>query len=203
MENVGNNFERQDPWRKAILKEREIARISKTLKSALSKYEGDHKNALILGDASLVQSRFFLEEEKFEHVVNVDSSPSIMDNEIVSIQDQRLERFQKEFDEYDFDQKKFDFVYGKSIAFNPKETVEDLLKNIAASLNEKGMFYALYGGEGDSYRDGISYTWDEIQKLYNDNHLQIVDYKEVDREVEGILNRQGRQHEFRVTAIKK
>lgn len=203
MENLKNNFENSDPWRKAILSERERKGYEPMLEKALGEYAGERENALILGDASLVQADFLLEQHNFAHVVDVDSSPTLLDDVIVKRDDTRLERVVSTFDEYDFSEKEFDLVYGKSIAFNPKETVEALLKNITSTLTEKGIFYAVWAGEKDSYRHGIFYTLDEIQDLYSEVGLEIMEMNESSNPVPGLLGRAGTKHEFKTLAKKK
>jgi hypothetical protein len=203
MEKNKSSFENPDPWRPAILAERKNRSMEKMLENTLASYEGDRKNALILGDASLVQSHLLLEEQNFKHVVDVDSSPSLMDDDIVPVADLRLERIVSEFDKYEPAADTFDLIYGKSIAFNPKATIEEVLKKISLALTSTGIFYGTYGGEGDSYRHEISYTLQEIKDLYQKANLQIIENFERDKAVSGLLGRQGRAHTFMILAKRR
>lgn len=172
-EEFNTHFEKPDRWRSAILKEREYPdKREAMLQEILLEYKGERDNALILGDASLVQSNFLLNEEGFEKVTNVDSSPSLMDDDIIKISDQRLERVLKQFDTYEPPANTFNLIYGKSIAFNSKETTNEVLQKLAISLKEDGVFYAIWGMDGDSYREGISYSEEELRNLYSDANLK-------------------------------
>jgi SAM-dependent methyltransferase len=203
MEKFGNTFENTDPWREAILVERKHLHMEKMLKHILDSYEGERKNALVLGDASLVQSLLLLEKQKFEHIVDVDSSPSLMDDDIISINDPRLERVLSDFDKYDLPVDSFDLVYGKSIAFNPKETTPLLLEKISQSLKESGLFYATWAGEGDSFREGIYYSFDELKRMYENSNLAIFEKQIKDIPMEGLLGGKGRAHTIKIAARKK
>ena len=203
MENLDNNFEKADPWREAILAERRRGGQEPMLVKALDNYGGKRENALILGDASLVQSNYLLEEQNFGHVVDVDSSPTLLDDVIVKKDDPRLERVLKTFDEYDPSSEKFDLIYGKSIAFNPKATIGKLLENLSNALNDGGIFYAVFAGDGDIYRHGIFYSQKEIEELYAITNLEILEIEEIKEHVSGLLGRPGQAHRFEVLAKKK
>ena len=195
--------QKKDEWRDAILKERENKSIDPFLKEILLSYKGERKNALLLGDASLVQSNWFLNDQGFEHVVDVDSSPSLLDDEIVPLSDTRLERVMTTFDLYDSKGQEFDCIYGKSIAFNPKELTPNLLKDLSRTLTNDGVFYAVWAGAGDSYRQGISYTEEEIESLYKDAGFEILKKEEIEEQVKGLMGREGRAHYYKIFARHK
>jgi hypothetical protein len=201
MEGMEENFEKKDNWRNAILQERENLTHDKLLQEILSKYEGGRTNALILGDASLVQAKYFLETEHFSHVVDVDSSPTLLDEVFFEKDDKRIEKVLLPFDRY-VPSQNFDFIYGKSIAFNQKTTTQTLLNTLRDHLEEDGLLYAVWGGEGDSYRRGIEYSLEELQELHQKAGLSIVRVEEKDEAVESLLNRSGRGHTYRILAKK-
>ncbi|MGA3193232.1 MAG: hypothetical protein ABSD73_12160 [Candidatus Bathyarchaeia archaeon] len=163
-----------DTWREAILTERKSNKIHEPMKKALSYTNGHRNNALILGDASLVQSKYLIEVEKFSRVVDVDISPALLDDGPVGRNDQRLERVVKPFDEFLPPTDTFDFIYGKSIAFNPKKTVRTLLDGLNHSLKSDGIFCAVWAAEGDSFRN-VQYTEEELRRLYSNSGLEIID----------------------------
>ncbi len=200
-QDFNKQYENPDPWRKAILVERENPRYDPMLIGALDMYEGERNNALILGDASLVQAEYLIEKERFGHVVDVDLSPTLLDDEIVRKDDSRLERIVLPFDQYDPSTEKFDLIYGKSIAFNPKETIQEVLKRLSEALSDEGMIFAIWAGEGDSFRKGIAYSSEEIKNLYDQSDLEILKMKEFNRSDAGLI-RPGTVHEFKVLARK-
>ena len=196
-------YENPDPWREAILAERKYSGHEPMLVNALNDYGGKRDNALILGDASLVQAEYLLEKKNFIHIIDVDVSPTLLDDEIIQKDDTRLERIVLPFDQYDPSGEKFDLIYGKSIAFNPKETIQKVLQGLSESLNEEGIFFATWGAEGDSYRHGIFYSLEEINNLYSNANLEIIENRETDKPVRGLLGHPARAHRFDVLAKKR
>lgn len=200
MENINNNFESPDPWRQAILEERKHIYLDPLLEQVLENYEGSKDTALVLGDASLVQSSLLC-KKGFKHIVDVDSSPSLMDDDIVSITDHRVERVLSEFDQY-HPKGSFDLIYGKSIAFNPKETTPKLLQTLSEALTENGILYAVWGGEGDSFRENIVYSLEELERLYAEANLKITRKVVRDNNISGLLEL-GRAHTIKIVAKRK
>jgi len=191
-----------DRWRKAILSERENGAVHKPMIRGLSHFEGQKNAALILGDASLVQSKYLLDTAGFARVVDVDSSPTLLDDDIISLDDTRLTRVLLPFDQYEFPVNTFDFVYGKSIAFNPKETIKTVLKNIFDSLNNGGIYAGEYAAEGDSFRN-VFYTEEELNQLHMEAGFKIIAIIHPPSiETEGLV-RPGTAHTIRVFTKKQ
>jgi hypothetical protein len=192
-----------DKWRKAILKERENAHIQPLLMATVKKINPNQRHsALVLGDASLVYVKYLLDIARFKHVVDVDASPSLMDDEFGLGADIRLKRVQSPFDKYQpAAGELFDLVYGKSIAFNPKDTIVELLKTIKAVLTTQGVFAAEFAGEKDTFRK-IHYTNEELHKLFTDAGFGDIQIKELlPKNITGLV-REGVTHTFRVLTKK-
>lgn len=162
-----------DPWRKAILVERQQG-VHPRLINLVSSLVGTRDAALLLGDASLVQARYLLDDARFAKVVDVDASPSLLDDEVPNESNQRLERILTSFEQYAPPAGTFNLVYGKSIAFTLKESAPNLLEKISASLkDENSLFGATWALEGDTARREF-YTEDEIKSMYADAGLEVL-----------------------------
>ncbi len=170
-----------DSWRDAILAERQLNHVHTVMHEGLAHLHGERNRALILGDASLVQAKHLSEVEHFPEVVVVDASPTLMDAG-AGIDDNKITRVMSNFDRYDLPQSSFDFIYGKSIGFNPKRTVPPLLKKIHAGLRDEGVFVAVWAGHQDTYRP-VHYTDDEVRILYARAQLEII-YLEIGEPVQ-------------------
>ncbi len=193
-------METKDPWRKAILKERESGRVQPMMINT-SRLVSQKQNALILGDACLVNSNYLLNEAGFSCVINVDTSISLLDNDIISLDDKRLERIVSSFDEYDAPESFFDFIYGKSIAFNSKVTIELLMDRLQRSLRSGGIFSAVWAGAGDTFRP-VHYTEKELVDLYEHSGFTIKFLKNYQpQKVNGLLS-SGVSRNIIVTATK-
>lgn len=201
MESISQN---RDHWREAILKERENGKIHPYMLFGLKHVKNTaESNALVLGDASLIQCRYLLEISHFNHVTDVDLSPTLLDDGVLSqLTESKITRTVSRFDTYDFPLQAFDFIYGKSIAFNPKETLGTLLSKISDSLTDHGIFCAVYGLESDSFRPK-QYTREEILNLYNKNKLEILEAEvEGPVPIPGLIN-PGTRHQITIVARKK
>lgn len=203
MERPDVNPEKPDIWRPAILSERQKGETYKSMLRAL-KYVGEVRDrALVLGDASLIQSKYLVEGAGFKHVVDVDSSPSIMDDDVISKDDTRVERIVQTFDGIVVDENSFDFIYGKSIAFNPKESIQSLLARLASSLKDGAVFCAVWAGEGDDFREE-HYSEEELRELYSKNDLEIVLFEDGGlKKSEGLLGSIKMGHQILIIAKKK
>jgi hypothetical protein len=191
-----------DRWRPAILAERKYNYVHSVMIDSVERYIPVRKNALLLGDASLIQSKYLLDIGKFSHVTNVDCSPTLLDDEIISLSDKRLERVVETFDQYDFSSRTFNFVYGKSIAFNPKPTVFSLVAQIEQSLDTDGIFAAVWAGSADTFRP-IHYSKEELLHLYKSNNLEIISFTDQPAaRVKGLLD-EGIAHNLQIVARKK
>lgn len=165
-----------DIWRKAILSERNHP-PHKSMIECIEKYNLLINNALILGDASMVNARYLIEEKGVGHVVDVDSSPVLLDEVYFDKNDERLERHVETFDTYKFPEATFDFIYGKSISFNKRDKNEDVLKGVTHALTNNGIFLAVWLGK-NSYVGKAEFWYDEneIREMYENANLEIKEF---------------------------
>ena len=76
-----------------VLEERRANRVHPILRKIVSEIGPTKRRmALVLGDASLIQTRFLLNEALFRKVVVVDYSCHLLDDEIIPMDDPRLVR---------------------------------------------------------------------------------------------------------------
>ena len=199
MKNI-ESMQEDNGWKNAILAERKSGVVQSEMIESLSFLQEDRNSSLILGDACMINSKYLL-DNGFNSVVDVDSSPLLLDDEIVPVNDTRLNRVVLKFSEYEPADSRFDFIYGKSIAFNSKDTTPDLLYKLSNSLTENGVFSAVWAAEGDTFRS-VFYTKEELEKLYNDAGLEII--KIIDtgiKENKGLIKK-GDVHEIIIFAKK-
>jgi len=194
-QNGGSEF--RDKWRPAILAEREKNKIHHYLITALQ-FVKEKDSALILGDASLIQTKYLIEEAGFKQVIDVDSSPSILDNGILTDnQDGFVTRIISTFEEYNPPINSFDFVYGKSIAFVKKSDLEKVLNQICLSLKQNGIFSAVWGLSGDSFRPKLDQQ--TLERIYNNAGFEIIKKDFEQAEKRGLIT-MGTVHTIHIIA---
>ncbi len=162
-----------DPWAELVRRERELGEVHQRMLLALQYVKGERDAALVLGDASKVQAKYLLEQAGFGLVTDVDISPSLEDNEVVPLSEERLRRIVSPFDGYVPPEESFNFIYGKSLAFNPKETTSDVLLRMRDALTGDGVFSAAWAGEYDEFRSK-HYSQEELEQLYIQSGLHIL-----------------------------
>lgn len=162
-----------DIWQKAILEERNQP-PHKSMIECIQKYHPSINNVLILGDASMVNAKYLIDTLDVGRVVDVDSSPVLLDEVYFDKNDERLERHVKTFDSYKFPDSSFDFIYGKSISFNARAKNEKVLKGIMDSLTVDGIFFGVWLGK-NSYVGKAEFWYDEneIREMYEKADLEI------------------------------
>jgi SAM-dependent methyltransferase len=191
--------DRHDPWRLSILAERGREPAHTIMKKALLLLERPKNDALILGDASLIQSRHLIEEAGFKSVVDVDISPSLLDD---FYEHERLKKELSAFERYEPPQASFDFIYGKSISFYPKENIPEYLKQLKASLRDNGVFAAEWARQEDTF-SRQRYALEEIDAMYEASGFEIVEMiTGPPRDVKGLVV-PGVGHTVRVIAKPK
>ncbi len=162
-----------DPWVELVRRERELGEVHERMLLALQYVKGERDAALVLGDASKVQAKYLLEQAGFGLVTDVDISPSLGDDEVVPLSEERLKRIVSPFDGYMPPEESFNFIYGKSLAFNPKETTPEVLLRMQLALTEGGIFSAAWAGEYDEFRSK-HYSQEELEQLYIQSGLHIL-----------------------------
>ena len=167
---------KKDEWNGAIIGERS-RKVQNLIPKALVYVTEIREEALVLGDACKINSKYLIESAGFKHVSVVDYNPLLIDNEILSNEDPRFSSYLMTFDECDFEAHKFDYIHGKSIGFNPRETVSDLLNKIAHWLKPDGIFSAEWALIDDAFRPVI-YTYNELIDLYRQVGFEIIDCSE-------------------------
>ena len=198
-----NNHSRpipSDTWRRAILSERKQG-VHQYLIQGLKHYTGPRNHTLVLGDASLIQANYLLTEGGFGLVTDVDSSPTLLDEEVVAPENRKkLKKCLVTFSDFDYPKQEYDFIYGKSIAFTPKKNVGEVLLKIANSLKSHGVFVSVWAMEGDSFRKEF-YTKEELQALYIDNGFNILTLEEESKTTKGLVT-PGKVHILMIIANK-
>lgn len=175
-----------DPWAELVRKERELGEVHERMLLALQYVQGKRDAALVLGDASKVQVKYLLGEAGFGVVTDVDISPSLVDDEVVPLSEARLKRIVSPFDGYIPSEESFNFIYGKSLAFNPKDTTSDVLLRMRGALTGDGVFSAAWAGEYDEFRSK-HYSQEELEQLYAQSGLHILHMdNRTPREVQGL-----------------
>lgn len=180
-----------------VIVERRLNQVHKILRNTVSHINPARRNAaLILGDASLVQSRFLLSDAGFRKVVNVDADHHLLDNEVVSITDSRLLRILSRFDRFDPSQFSFDLIYGKSIAFNPKETIVSVLSGLWQSLSINGIYAGVFALHDDEFRPiEVLYTLKEIKMVHESAGMELYSLNEhAPRQLIGLRGRLATHH---------
>lgn len=201
MQNNTSGKDLNDPWRKAILSERSRGAHEQMIKG-LEQYKGSRNHALTLGDASLVQANYLLTKAGFNMVTDVDSSPTLLDEEVISPNDRaKLKKVLSTFTDFEYPESEYDFIYGKSIAFTPKQEAAHVLKNISKSLKPGGIFSAVWAMDGDSFRKEF-YTKQELESLYEETSLDIITFEEESRMTEGLVT-PGKVHAALLIAKKR
>lgn len=183
-----------NPWDKAILAEREHYKDEhiKRLRPVIDRLP-EKNSFLILGDACKKTSYDFLHSEGFKHGVNVDQSELIHDNEVLRNDDQRIQLICDTFEDADLPPEKFDFIYGKSIAFVSKEDMPLLFAKLFDHLQDHGSFVGVFGMENDSIRK-IWWTMEEIRNLAKSTGFNIVNVVEYNKEGESLLQKPSQFH---------
>lgn len=175
-----------DPWVELVRKERELGEVHERMLLALQYVQGKRDAALVLGDASKIQAKYLLEQADFGSVIDVDISPSLVDDEVIPLSEGRLKRIVSPFDGYMPPEESFNFIYGKSLAFNPKETTPEVLLRMHVALTEGGIFSAAWAGEHDEFRSK-HYSQEELEQLYSQSGLRILHMdNRTPREVQGL-----------------
>jgi hypothetical protein len=162
---------------------------------------GDRNFCLILGDASHVVTESLVNRFGFKHATVVDNDPLVLDDYKIEKEDKRFEKVKSDFSFYNFPINKFEFVYGKSIAFVSKENIKRFLHDLNLSLKENGLFVSVFAMEGDSFRK-VFYTKDELERLFSETGFTILDMQEAEGETKGLLM-PGQIHTVCISAIKK
>lgn len=195
-------------WHDAIMAERSLGNIghdhsTSYLNKPLDKYVmyEQRENCLVLGDASHVVTKGLVEKKFFEHAVVVDSDPLVLDDYLFGKDDGRFTKIMSDFMDYIPPEDTFNFVYGKSVAFIPKEKISEFLSRIYKCLKKQGIFCSVLVGEKDTFRQ-VHYTKKEIEDLYKESNLHILDLEERPARKNIGLTSPGVVHEFVVVAKK-
>ncbi|MDB5188519.1 MAG: hypothetical protein JWM92_117 [Candidatus Nomurabacteria bacterium] len=180
----------------------ESIRVNSPMTTSLSLLRNRNK-ALVLGDVSLIQSKYLLESANFSNVTVVDANQALFDEEVIPISDDRLERVQMEFQHYEFPLSLFDFIYGKTIANTPKDIAQTIMSKIERSLTFHGIFCAVWASKGDTFRP-IHYSKPQLVHLYEENGFKIIALRELPLQpVKGGKTNYGVRHEIVVIATKQ
>lgn len=164
-------------------------------------YIKNRDNALILGDACKVNSKFLIEHARFNHVDNIDQSSLVVDDYYNSSQ---LSNFQTFFGSFNYPKNKYDLVYGKSITFTKKEVLPKVLKNIEDSLQSGGFFLSSWNLENTALHAVYLGIWNkdlliqELKKL----DLEIIKLDEIQRSCNSLSGDIGIEHTLKVVMKK-
>jgi hypothetical protein len=190
-------------WHDAIQEERKIGYDHVNyFEIPLNKFVPLEKrdNALVLGDASQLVTESLVKKHGFKHATVVDGDPLVLDEYKLKNDDEHFTKIKSNFSDYIPPENTFNFIYGKSIAFTPKEDLSNLLNNLYSSLASEGFFIAVCGAEGDTFRKE-HYTKEELDELYKKAGFKVLFIKESSKEVTG-LTEPGLVHDIKIAAKK-
>lgn len=179
---------------------------SEALREALD-YTPGREAALDLGSGA-GRDTVFLLSEGFDKVVAVDSHVEGV-KLIAHVSEElkaHLEFVQVSFDDFDFGSNSFDVINAQySLAFNPRDTFEEMLGRLKASLKPGGIFVGNFFGDRDEWNtpadNRIYLTKDQVAALFSD--MEMVAFEEVD-DLEGVtaIGTKKHWHRFEVIARK-
>lgn len=190
-------------WHDDIMAERNLRHDHSTyLDEPLQKYVmyEQRDDCLILGDASHVVTNGLVEKRFFAHATVVDSDPLVLDEYLLPNDDARFTKILSDFLDYTPKEDAFNFVYGKSVAFIPKDRMGEFLSRIHACLKKRGVLCAILAGEKDTFRP-VHYSREEIEELFKKNKFLVRSIEEAERKSVGLIN-SGYVHEFIMVAVK-
>lgn len=182
-------------WRNAILVERE--RPPQALLTEAVNYVENKNNALILGDACQVNSKYLIEEIGFQEVDNVDYSPTLLDGYYDS---PKMKKFKEAFEDFNYPKDTYDFIYGKSLSFVKKEHAKEVIERLTESLHIGSIFSAIFYLPEQTFipSHGI-WTRKEIEELFNNTGLSyLIDSKEINRPSINLLGESSNLHQLEV-----
>lgn len=142
-----------------------------------------HKQkALDLGDGSLRDARYFL-DEGFEVMV-VDQEPQMMQY-AETLHAEKLRCVVSSFADFDFPEETFDIASAMyALPFNPPDTFDRVMQNIKASLVKGGIFCGHFFGVRDEWStnpDMTFHTKAQIADIFADMELIQCEEEEKDR----------------------
>jgi SAM-dependent methyltransferase len=192
---MSNPVTRHDPWEKAILLERKFPPQPSLLKTI--SYLQNKNNALILGDACQINSRYLIEKIGFEHIDNIDGSPVILDQFYDS---PKMSVYNLFFPQFHYPENTYDFVYGKSLTFIKPEYIEDILKKIAASLKIGGIFSSVWNLPQSTRKSVFSGIWEknDIERYLQETGLIITSSEEIIEESKSLSGELGLEHRLEI-----
>jgi hypothetical protein len=160
----------------------------------------ERNNALVLGDASHVVTSTLVNSMKFEHATVIDGDPLVLDDYLMPENDKRYTKVHSIFSDYMPPEDSFDFIYGKSIAFTPRQDIETVLRRLRNSLKKSGLFCAVFTGEGDSWRP-YPYTREELEDLFVKTGFLLINYQDRERKSNNLVGDSvGTAHELLILA---
>lgn len=167
-------------------------------------YTPGREAALDLGSGA-GRDTLFLLSEGFDKVVAVDSHTEGV-KLIAHIPEDlqaHLEFVQVSFDDFDFGSNSFDVINAQySLAFNPRDTFEEMFGRLKASLRPGGIFVGNFFGDRDEWNTSadirIYLTKGQVAALFSD--MEMLAFEEVD-DPEGVTARGTKKHWHRFDVI--
>ncbi len=197
MENSVNK--KIDTWEKGIILERDLSSQGLLIKSIDYVHKKD--NALILGDACQVNSKYLGETAGFKHIDNVDISPMVLDKFYPS---EKVTPYKTTFGMFEYPEDKYDFVYGKSITFSKREAMLDILKGIVSSLHVGGIFSATFYLKGTEYLPKFGlFEKEEIETLLAQTGLTYIESNEITKPLANLYGEVSESHKLNIIMEKE
>lgn len=176
---------------------------SETLVGAIQHTQG-REAALDLGSGS-GRDTIFLLGAGFDKVDAVDSHPEAARFIELLPEDSRhhLEFHQTTFDDFDFGIEVYDVMNAQnSLAFNPRDTFEEMFGRLKASLRPGGIFVGNFFGDRDEWNTSadsrIYLTKGQVAALFSD--MEMLAFEEVD-DPEGVTARGTKKHWHRFYVV--
>ena len=186
----------------SILQERKSWKVeeSSLIAFAIRKFVTNLDNALILGDACQVESKFLGEAAGFTHIDNVDSSPLVMDHYYDS---DKMTPILSSFEALEIPENMYDFIHGKSVTFIEKDKVAEFLEKIKNGLKADGAFSSLWHLERNSVMTESNWEKPILKKIFQDSGFEIIYEKEIEGDSVNLYNEKSHRHEWGIVMKKE
>lgn len=194
MEQFTPNKEKHLRWKNAITQERKSGPHS-LLTFTAKKYVRDFDNALILGDACQVNSKFLGDDAGFAHIDNVDSSPLVQDHYYDS---EKMNPILSSFEAFKIPENSYNLIHGKSITFLEKEKLTEFLNQVKNGLKTGGIFSSIWNLSRSTIMSEANWDKIKLEQTLKETKLELVYEKEIEEDTMDLLGKKSHRHEWAV-----
>lgn len=192
MEQFIPNKEKHLRWKNAIEQERKSGPHSLVI-FTVKKYVKNFDNALILGDACQVNSKFLGDDAGFAHIDNVDSSPLVQDHYYDS---EKMNAILSSFEAFKIPENSYDLIHGKSITFIEKDKLTEFLTQVKNGLKAGGIFSSIWNLPRSTIMPEANWDKTELEQMLKKTELEFIYEKEIEEDTVSLLNRKSHRHEW-------